>query len=226
MRSTIRLFMAAILFIAAAGLVSAQDPAPAPPAPDVAKPAELPPLPIAEPNAPAVVSAPTADQTEPLVEPALTLGPTALAVETAAPATVDPPVAEKPVATTTKRVTKKTATKPAAKPEIQSAESFKEAAPAAGTAAADTTASLPPPQAPAASLKSIAPAAANTVAVEESKSQTTMGLGGWLLAGMAIAGLAVIISKIRSRRTKKRTSIVDFTTVSPELKPAVGPVSM
>ena len=225
MRSTIRLFMAAILFIAAAGLVSAQDPAPAPPAPDVAKPAELPPLPIAEPNAPAVAPAPTADQTAPPVEPALTLGPDALAVETAAPATVEQPQAEKPVATTTKRVTKKTATKPAAKPEIQSAESYKEAAPAAGTAAADTTASLPPPQAPAPSLKSIAPApaAANTVAVEESKSQTTMGIGGWLLAGIAVAGLAVIIAKIRSRRTKKRTSIVDFTTVSPELK---GPASL
>jgi hypothetical protein len=109
-----------------------------------------------------------------------------------------------------------------AKPETQ-AESFKDAAPAAGTAAADTTASLPPPQPPAASVKSIAPAAANTVAVEESKSQTTMGVGGWLLAGMAIAGLAVIISRIRSRRTKKRTSIVDFTTVSPELK---GPASL
>jgi outer membrane biosynthesis protein TonB len=227
MRSTIRLFMAAILFIAAAGLVSAQDPAPAPPAPEVAKPAELPPLPVADPNAQAVAPAPTADQTAPPVEPALTLGPDALAVETAAPATVEQPVAEKPVATTTKRVTKKTATKPVAKPETkpetQSAESFKEAAPAAGTA--DTTASLPPPQAPAASVKSIAPApaAADTVAVEESKSQTTMGIGGWLLAGIAIAGLAVIISKIRSRRTKKRTSIVDFTTISPELK---GPASL
>jgi hypothetical protein len=225
MRSTIRLFMAAILFIAAAGLVSAQDPAPAPPAPDVAKPAELPPLPIADPNAQAVAPAPTADQAAPLGEPALTLGPTALTVETAAPATVDQPPAEKPVATTARRVTKKTATKPAAKPEIQ-AETFKDAAPAAGTTAAGTTASLPPPKAPATSLKSIAPAAANTVAVEESKSQTTMGLGGWLLAGIAVAGLAVVISKIRSRRTKKRTSIVDFTTVSPELKPAVGPVSM
>ena len=210
MRSTIRLFMAAILFIAAAGVVSAQDPAPPPPAPDVAKPAELPPLPIAEPMAP-------------LVEPALTLGPTALAVETAAPTAVDPPAAEKPVATTTKRVTKKTATKSVAKPEIEATDSFKEAAPAAGTAAADKTASLPSPQAPAASLKSIAPAAANTVAVEETKSQTTMGIGGWLLAGMAIAGLAVIISKIRSRRTKKQTSIVDFTTITPELK---GPASL
>jgi len=211
MRSTIRLFMAAILFIAAAGVVSAQDPA-APPGPDVAKPAELPPLPIAEPMAP-------------LVEPALTLGPTALAVETAAPTTVDPPAAEKPVVTTTKRVTKKTATKPVAKPEIQTSESYKDAAPAAGTAAADKTASLPPPQAPAASVKTIAPSqpAANTVAVEETKSQATMGIGGWLLAGMALAGLAVIISKVRSRRTKKRTSIVDFTAVSPELK---GPASL
>ena len=211
MRSTIRLFMAAILFIAAAGVVSAQDPA-APPGPDVAKPAELPPLPIAEPMAP-------------LVEPALTLGPTALAVETAAPTTVDPPAAEKPVVTTTKRVTKKTATKSVAKPEIEATDSFKEAAPAAGTAAADKTASLPPPQAPAASVKTIAPSqpAANTVAVEETKSQTTMGIGGWLLAGMALAGLAVIISKVRSRRTKKRTSIVDFTAVSPELK---GPASL
>ena len=226
MRSTVRLFMAAILFIAAAGLVSAQDPAPAPPAPDVAKPAELPPLPIADPNAQAVAPAPTADQTAPPVEPALTLGPSALAVETAAPATVDAPQAEKPVATTTRRVTKKTATKPVVKHEIQTSESFKEAAPAAGTAGADTTTSLPPPQAPAASLKSIAPAAANTVAVEESKSQTAMGLGGWLLAGMAIAGLAVIISRIRSRRTKKRTSIVDFTTVSPDLKPGMGPASL
>jgi len=203
--------MAAILFIAAAGVVSAQDPA-APPGPDVAKPAELPPLPIAEPMAP-------------LVEPALTLGPTALAVETAAPTAVDPPAAEKPVATTTKRVTKKTATKSVAKPEIEATDSFKEAAPAAGTAAADKTASLPPPQAPAASVKTIAPSqpAANTVAVEETKSQTTMGIGGWLLAGMALAGLAVIISKVRSRRTKKRTSIVDFTAVSPELK---GPASL
>jgi outer membrane biosynthesis protein TonB len=218
MRPTIRLFMAAILFTAVAGVASAQDAsaAPPPPAPDVAQPvAELPTIPFAEPNPPAV-------------EPALTLGQDALTVEPAPPATVDPLVAEKPVTTTTKRVTtKKTARKPAAKAEIQVSESLQVTAPAASTAPADTAANPPPPNAAAstAPLKSIAPPqpAADTVAVEETKFQTTMGIGGWLLAGIAVAALAGIITLLRRRQTKRRTSIVDFTTVSPKLKPALAP---
>jgi cytoskeletal protein RodZ len=215
MRSTFRLFMAAILFTAVAGVVSAQDASAAPPptAPDVVKPVDqLPPIPIAEPVAPAI-------------EPAQTIDQSALAVEPVAPATVEPPAAEKPVTTTVKRVaTKKTAKKPAENPAIPASEAVK-AAPAAASTAVDTTANMPPPNAAAntAPLKSIAPPPppANPVAVEETKSQTTMGLGGWLLAGIAVAALFGIITLIRRRRTQRRTSIVDLSPVLPELEAAV-----
>jgi hypothetical protein len=50
-----------------------------------------------------------------------------------------------------------------------------------------------------------------------------MGIGGWFLAGIALVALAGIISMIRRRKTKTETAIVDFTTISPELKPTVAP---
>src|ERR1700674_201870 len=116
MRSTFRLFMAAILFTAVAGVVSAQDASAAPPpaAPDVVKPVDqLPPIPIAAPNAPAV-------------EPALTVDQSALTVEPTARPAGEPPAAEKPVTTTVKRVTtKKTAKKPAESPAIPASEAVK-----------------------------------------------------------------------------------------------------
>jgi outer membrane biosynthesis protein TonB len=229
MRSTIRLFMAAILFTALAGVVSAQDPAPPPPAPDVAEPVVLLPLPIAEPNPTAVEPAITADPNAPPVEPALTLGQTTLTVEPVSPATAEAPAVEveKPVVTTTtKRVTKKTATKPAAVPEVQMNESLKESAPSASTAPADTTANPPaPPAASIEPLKSIAPVppsvALNSTS-EETKSVNRMGIGGWLMAGVVIAGLFAGITLFRRRRTLKRKSIVDFTTEGKDLKPFLG----
>jgi hypothetical protein len=53
--------------------------------------------------------------------------------------------------------------------------------------------------------------------------QNSMGMGAWFIAGIALVLLAGIISMIRRRKTKTETAIVDFTTISPELKPTVAP---
>lgn len=216
MRSTSRLFLAAILFIVAAGIASAQDASAAPPpaAPDAVKPVdELQPIPFAGPN------------TIP-VEPGLTVDPSVMAVEPVvaepiAAAPVEAPVAEKPVATTVTRVTKKTSRKP-----VQASEPIKPAAPAVVPAVVET-ADLPAAPAPIAPpLKSIEPppAAANTTAVdplEATKSQTRMGIGGWFLAGIVIVALFGMISLIRRRKSRSRASIPDFTGAQ-ELKPVLA----
>src|SRR5512141_2902552 len=113
MRIICRSFLAAILFTAAAGAALAQEAGTVPPpsSPPVVKPVtELPTIPFAKPQAPAVAPALTADQTAPAVAPVASV---ALA----------PPATEKPVATTGKRVTK-TSAKPAAKPQVQVSHSF------------------------------------------------------------------------------------------------------
>ena len=77
MGTTLRLFMAAILFTVGAAVVSAQDASGAPPpaAPDAVKPVDpLQPIPFAEPGKPAVE------------QPALTIDPSAVAVEPVVPA--------------------------------------------------------------------------------------------------------------------------------------------
>jgi uncharacterized membrane protein len=53
--------------------------------------------------------------------------------------------------------------------------------------------------------------------------QNSMGMGAWFLAGVALVLLAGIISMIVRRKAKTETAIVDFTTISPELKPAPAP---
>ena len=218
MRSTCRLFMAAILLTMAAGVASAQDASAAPPpsAPDVANPvAQLPPIPIAEPNAPAV-------------QPALTVDQSALTIEPVAPPALDPPAAEKLLTTAGKRVTKKTAKKPAEKPAIQVSESVQVGPTAASTAAVDTTANISPPDAAAkaAPPKSIAPPAPSVQAAavegrtEETKSKTTMGIGGWLLALIAVAALVGVITMLRRRKARRRISIVQLANLSLDLEPA------
>ena len=76
MRSTCRLFLAAVLFIVAAGVARAQDSAAPPPvapeavvAPVPVPDAQLPAIPIVDPNAPAVEPARTIDQSALAVEP-------------------------------------------------------------------------------------------------------------------------------------------------------------
>lgn len=240
MRSTVRLFMAAFLFTLAAGVALAQDPVPPPPAPEVTQPpvveaAPLPvpepvvepvPEPVVEPIVPVVEPAPVAAQPVPVVEPVV-LAPVAA-----------PPVPEKPVATTTtKRVARKAVTKPAdkpvdklaEKPTVPVSESIQEAAPAAGTAVLDTPADPPPPAAaaPAASIAPPPPAvelqAASETASGETKSEYSIGIGGWLLAGLVVAALAFGITMLRKRRTQSNTSIVDLSASSPGLKPVTVP---
>ena len=166
--------------------------------------AQLPPIPIVDPNAPAA-------------EPALTIDQSALAVEPVVVPAVEPPVkvVEKPDVTTTtaKRVTKKTAKKPAEKPAIEASEVAKPAAATASVAAVDTSANPPPPNAAASSepAKSVVPPppAAAPVAVETLTGETVperkMGVGGWLLAGLAVASLFVLITLYRRRRSTKDT---------------------
>jgi hypothetical protein len=52
-----------------------------------------------------------------------------------------------------------------------------------------------------------------------------MGVGGWLLFGVVIAGLFLAITAIRRRRTQtqRSPSIVDLTTTPPDLAPILLP---
>jgi outer membrane biosynthesis protein TonB len=229
MRSTCRLFLAAILFIGVAGVVSAQDPNPAPPStgPDLAVTPvpELPPIPAAEANAPAVEPAPPADQSvAPTVEPA------------PAPV-VNPPAPERlpdSVVTTTKRVrtTKKITKKPVEKPAIQESEPAIAVGAAVSAAAVGTTSDTPPPPgaaastAPPASIAPPPPPAAEKAAVENNSEQTKpqreMGIGGWIIAALAVIGLVGIIVLIRRRNPKSRTSIADHSTGARDLKPILA----
>lgn len=226
MRSTYRLFMAAVLLTLAAGVsvASAQNAGPAPPA---AKPAaELPPIPMANPLAPAIAPALAADPAPPTVEPV-------------AAAVVDQSAELKPVTTTARQVAKKAHTKPAVKPAKQVTDSFQTTAPAASVAVVEAAANTAPPDAaantthPAAvAARQPAPAPAPALkpaSVETSSEVTTsarrMGLGGWLLFGIAVVVLFGGITVIRRRRAQshRQPSIVDFTPVSPALDPVLVP---
>ena len=205
MRSTCRLFLAAILFTAAAGFARAQEPATPPaPAPEVAQPvAELPQIPVAEPTAP-------------VVEPAVAAEPIAPAVEPAVAAPVDTPAAAKQVVTTSKRVTKKTVVKPPVEKPVEAPaiQSIEPAAPAAAALSTAPAVSVPP-----------APPAAKAAVVEspakEAVPQKKLGAGSWILFGIALLALAGIAVKFLRRPVPTPTSIVDFTTIHPEPKPAL-----
>ncbi len=214
MRSTCRSFLAAILFIVAAGIASAQDSSAAPPpaAPDVAKPVDqLPAIPFAGPSA-----AP--------VEPGVTIDPSVLATEPVVAAQVEAPaekVAENPAAATVPHATKKTARKPA----VHVSESVKPAEPATNPAVVATT-ELPPAAAPVAPLQSVvlAPAAAGPAVetlVEETKPQARMGIGSWFLAGIVVVALFGIFTLMRRRISRRQSSIPDFTA-GQDLKPVLA----
>jgi cytoskeletal protein RodZ len=227
MRSRYRLFMAAILLTAAAGVsfALAQDAntAPPPSAPAAAKPAaELPPIPFANPQAPAIAPALTADQSAPTVQPVASPDQS--------------PLAElKPIPTASKRVVKKTHPKPAAERAIPVTDSFKTAAPVASVAVVEPVGNTPPADPtsntthPAAIAPKPPPEGAKPAAVEPSSeatgSERRMGLGGWTLFGIAVVVLFGGITVLRRRRAlaQRQPSIVDFTPVSPELDPVLVP---
>lgn len=229
MRSTCRLFVAAILLTAAAGFATAQEPsAPPPSAPDVAAPvAELPQVPV-------VAAPPATDPNTPAADPALTIDPSALSVAPAAPVIMEAPAPDKlVVATTARRVTKKAATKPVVKPSVEVTDSFQSVpAPAVANTADPSTfegLSLPKAAATSALPKRIAGAApaAGAVTVENQPPQTIPqkkrpGIGSWILGTILV--LAVAVTAIRFMRGQRRspTSIVDFTDIHPEL--AASPV--
>ena len=213
MRSAIRLFMASILFTVAAGYAGAQEASePPPPAPEVGVPVpELPPIPLAsfvqDPNAPAV-------------DPALTIDPSVLAVAPAAVAVVQAPEPAMVVLTTTaRRVARNTAKqpvkkgeKPVAQPAIEATESYgpKPMPAEAGVAALGT--------APAQSIAP--PPAAKSVIVEtpveKTASPASMGIGGWILAGMVLAAMFGVMTLLR-RRMQSKNAVVEFPQF--ELKP-------
>ncbi len=121
--------------------------------------------------------------------------------------------------TTTRRTAKKTAKqpveKPVAKPLMEATESYgpmpaKAAVAAASTAPASSNAPPPPP--PAKSVIVETP-------VEKTEPGTSIGIGGWLLAGIVVAAMVSLITLLRRRRTQRKTSIVEFPSFSPELKP-------
>ncbi len=231
MRSTSRRFLAAILLTAAAGFALSQEASapPPPPAPDVAAPVAT------LPQIPAAVVAPVPDPNAPPVDPALTIDPSALAVAPAAAATAQVPEPEKPVVTTTThRVAKKSTSKPIAKPVIESRSIEPAPAPAsAATADPSTFQGLNPPNASAntAPARSIAPpppaakAAPLESSSEEAFPQKKLGIGSWILFGIALVAVAGIATKFLRRRLQTPTALVDFTGSSrlPELKPAPVP---
>jgi hypothetical protein len=213
MRSTSRRFLVAVLLTAAAGFALSQEASapPPPPVPDVAAPVAEP------PQLPVVAVAPVADPNAPAVDPALTIDPSALAVAPAAEATAQVPEPEKLVVTTTaRRVTRKSATKPVSKPAIE-VETI-EPAPAPVAASTALAKSVEP-----------APPAAKTVPVESPSEKALperkLGIGSWILFGVAFVALAAIARRFLRRQVQSPTAIVDFTGSSrlPELKPAPVP---
>jgi hypothetical protein len=231
MRSTTRRFLAAILLTAAAGFALSQEASapPPPPAPEVAAPV------AALPQIPVVAVEPVPDPNAPAVNPALTVDSSVLPAAPAAQAVAQVPEQKKLVATTTtKRVTKKSATKPVAKPEVQASEPLQSVpAPVAASAADPSTfQGLTPPGAAAntAPAQSVAPPppAAKAAPLESSSEavpQKKLGIGSWILFGIALVALAGIGTKFLRRRVQTPTAIVDFTGSSrlPELKPAPVP---
>ena len=229
MRFTCRTFVAAILFMVAVGasFSSAQEPGTAPP-PAVKPATELPQIPLVKPEA--------------TVQPAPLMGdPSAVAVDPVPSTAAAPPVALKPVTTTTaKHVVKKTSRKLAAKPPVEVNETVKTIAPAASVAAVEPPASLPPANPPAVDVapvpapvaKAAAPAApplkaaAGDPGSEVTKSAMTMGTGGWILFGIGVVVLFGAITLIRRRRAnaQKHRSITDFspTTGEIELQPVLS----
>jgi hypothetical protein len=228
MRSTCRAFLSAILLTALAGVAVAQDPGTAPPpsASPVVKPDALPPLPTAR-SMPALAPAVAPD-----VQPALTMDPTAQMPPAAAPVAsvaVVPPASKKPIAKTATHVTKKSVRKPETKPAVETSPSFESVT----TATTATTADVPPPAAAASTalLEAVKPPppAANAAVAETpsdaTKSQTTMGVGGWILFGIALVLVFSGITVFRRRRARANVqpSILGFADSTRELAPVLVP---
>ena len=225
MRSAFRLFMASIVLTVAAGFAFAQESSepPPPPVPDAAVPVvelPLPPIPL-------VVAAPVPDPNAPAVDPALTIDPSVLAVAPAAVGSEDVAIVQVPEpqivvpTTTTRRTAKKTAKqpveKPVAKPLMEATGSYgpmpaKASVAAVSTAPASSNAPPPPPPPAAKSVIVETP-------VEKTEPRTSMGIGGWLLAGIVVAAMASLITLLRRRKTQRKTSIVEFPAFA-EFKPA------
>ena len=209
MRSAFRLFMASIVLTVAAGFAWAQESSepPPPPVPDAAVPVvelPLPPIPL-------VVAAPVPDPNAAAVDPALTIDPSVLAVAPAAVGSEDVPIVQAPepqivvptTTTTSRRTAKKTAKqpveKPVAKPLMEATDSYgpmpaKASVAAASTAPASSNAPPPPPPPAAKSVIVETP-------VEKTEPRTSMGIGGWILAGIVVAAMASLITLLRRRRT-------------------------
>jgi hypothetical protein len=198
MRSTCRLFLAAILLVLASRVASAQVTGAASP---VAAPHAdaLRPIPFANPDASEVVSSARVEELPPI------------------------PFAQPNPTAASKPVTKKTK-KPAKKPTVTVSESFKSDAPlaaAVAAAAVDTTADTPPPDA------GVKPALVDSASETRPDATEKMSIGGWILYGVLVAFLFGVVTLIRSRLTLRSTAVarVDFTAPIPELKPALAPRS-
>ena len=102
------------------------------------------------------------------------------------------------------------------------------AAPAAAAlSTTDTTGNVPPQDAApvAAPVASVAPAPAPAAVVasheEEVVPQKKLGVGSWVLFALGFLAVAGIAVKFLRRRLRSPTSIVDFTSIHPEPKPAL-----
>jgi cytoskeletal protein RodZ len=208
--------MALILFTVAVGasfsLAQEANPAPPPQAPPAVQPAgDLPQIPVIKPEA-----APAASATDPFAQ---------TVVPASSPAVVEPAATSKTITTTGKHAAKKPRSKPVEEPVVDVTTAAQTAAPAASLAAVEPPAN-PPPAAPIAASKP-APALkpAGDPVSPETRSDRTMGLGGWVLFGIGIVILFGGITLFRRRRaTVRHRSITDFspTTAEVKLQPALA----
>ncbi len=228
MRSSSRLFMAAILLTVAAGFASAQESSepPPPPAPDVAVPVvpvvELPPIPCGGPR-----PGPQRTGRRPRAHAhhrserscrRARRGGDRRAARAGEASGHDDHARDEEDSEEARR-----------NPEIEAREPFGPlpAAAAPVAAAPSKLDSLTPADAAASTVpaKSIAPAPAAVDSAivetlpESTEPQTSLGIGGWLLAGIAVVAMVGLITWFRRRRTQRKISIVEFPQFSPELKP-------
>ena len=122
-----------------------------------------------------------------------------------------------PGTTTTRRTAKKTAKqpveKPVEKPLMEATESYGPMPANASVAASSTASSNAPPPPPAAKSVIV------ETPVEKTEPGTSIGIGGWLLAGIVVAAMVSLITLLRRRKTQRKTSIVEFPAFIPEFKP-------
>ena len=225
MRSAFRLFMASIVLTVAAGFAWAQESSepPPPPVPDAAVPvAELPPIPRSRCARPTQRTGrrPCAHAHHRSERPRRRArrGP-----DRPVPRAGDRGHDDYP------RITKKTAKqpveKPVEKPLMEATESYGPLPAKARPVAAGEQRRRRAGE-HGARQEQRAPAAAavgdRRDSPRENRARTSIGIGGWLLAGIVVAAMVSLITLLRRRRTQRKTSIVEFPALQSRVEADSG----